>query len=122
MKESQDRKVARCFRHKRVRRKVSGTADRPRMAVSVSNRYMYVQFVDDLSGATLASISSMGIDGPRNVGTAKKLGQAVAALAKERGISRAVVDRGGFRYHGRIKALVEAAVEGGLSIKSKEAK
>jgi large subunit ribosomal protein L18 len=122
MKESQDRKAARFYRHMRVRKKVNGTADRPRMAVSVSNRYMYVQFVDDLSGATLASVTSMSIEGPRNVETARKLGQAVAALARERGITRAVVDRGGFRFHGRIKALVEAAVEGGLSIKSKEAK
>ena len=122
MKESQDRKIARCYRHMRVRKKVSGTPERPRMAVSVSNRYMYVQFVDDLNGATLASVSSMSIEGPRNVETAKRLGQAVAAVARERGISRAVIDRGGFRYHGRIKALVEAAVEGGLSIRSKEAK
>jgi large subunit ribosomal protein L18 len=92
------------------------------MAVSVSNRFMYVQFIDDLNGATMASVTSRGIEGPRNVETARKLGRAAAAAARERGISRVVVDRGGFRYHGRVKALVEAALEGGLVIRSKEEK
>jgi large subunit ribosomal protein L18 len=122
MKEAQNRKVARSFRHRRVRKKVEGTPDRPRMAVSVSNRFIYVQFIDDVNGVTLASASSMKIDGPRNIETAGKLGRMAAAAAKERGICSVVVDRGGFRFHGRVKALVDAAVEGGLSIRSKEAK
>jgi large subunit ribosomal protein L18 len=93
------------------------------MALCASNRYLYVQFIDDANGVTLASVSSLGADGGRkNAATAGALGKEAAAVAKERGISRVVVDRGGFKFHGRIKALVDAAVAAGLGIRSEEAK
>ena len=111
-----DRTQRRAKRHRRVRRKVAGSAERPRMSIMRSNRYMYVQFIDDEAGLTLAAASTHGNDGANNLAAADDLGTRAAAAAVEKGISRIVVDRGGFRYHGRVKALVEAAVKGGLSI------
>jgi large subunit ribosomal protein L18 len=105
------RKDLRRRRHRRLRRKISGTAARPRMAVYVSNRGIAVQFVDDENGATLAGVASTA---GKNVAAARQLGQRAAEAARERGIGEVVVDRGGFKYHGRVKALVEAAVEAGL--------
>ncbi|MBM4143093.1 MAG: 50S ribosomal protein L18 [Lentisphaerae bacterium] len=107
-----NRSDSRRRRHRRVRRKISGTAERPRMAVYVSNRRIAVQFVDDDRGVTLAAAVSDG--GRKNVETARELGRSAAAQALARGIGEVVVDRGGFKYHGRIKALVEAAVGAGL--------
>jgi large subunit ribosomal protein L18 len=101
-------------RHERVRKKISGTAGRPRMAIKIANRYMYVQFIDDDLGHTLASASSLKMDAPNNAATARLLGLAAANVALESGIREAVVDRGGHRYHGRVKAIVEAVAEKGL--------
>ncbi|MBM4147452.1 MAG: 50S ribosomal protein L18 [Lentisphaerae bacterium] len=122
MKERQNRKVSRGFRHARVRRKVTGTPDRPRMALTASNRHLYVQFVDDTNGVTLASASSEKIEGAKkNIATANTVGQMAATAAKEQGITRVVIDRGGFKFHGRIKAIVDAAIAQGLKIRSEEA-
>lgn len=104
-------------RHMRLRRKVCGSAERPRMCVFVSGRHMYVQFIDDAASRTLASASTQAGElkgGKANVEMAKKLGAAAAAAAKATGIAQVVFDRGGFAYAGRVKALAEAARESGL--------
>ena len=93
------------------------------MCIAVTNRNMMVQFVDDDAEKTLASASTMGVEGERvSVDTASQLGRRAAENAIEKGIRHVVIDRGGFRFHGRIKALVEAACETGLTTSSKEAK
>ena len=108
-----DRQAARRRRHRRVRRKVSGTAGRPRMAVMFSNRNIYVQLIDDEAQRTLCSVSGTG--GARmNMEAAKALGTQLAEQAKDKSIINFVVDRAGFKYHGRLQAIVEAAIEGGL--------
>jgi large subunit ribosomal protein L18 len=113
---SNDKKISRAYRHKRIRAKVSGTAERPRMALMKSNRHFYVQFVDDTRGTTLASASTVNLGKPQNKETAKEVGRRAAEAAKAKGFTQVVVDRGGFKFHGRIKALVDAAVEAGLCI------
>ena len=110
-----NRKVQRQKRHMRLRQRVIGTAERPRMSICVTNKNMYVQFIDDDAGRTLASASSLK-EKKANMEVAKSLGQAAAAAAKAAGITTVVVDRGGFKYTGRIAAIVESAVEGGLSV------
>ncbi len=112
--KAKTRKDYRLSRHKRIRKKVSGTAECPRMAVMVSNKHMYVQLIDDTAEVTLATSTTVNEKG-NNLETAKILGQRIGEIAKEKGLSRFVVDRGGFRYHGRVKAIVEAAIEAGLS-------
>jgi len=107
-------------RHLRLRNKIAGTAARPRMALCVSNANLYVQFVDDETGKTLASASSLPLKAKLNLETAAKVGEAAAEAAKAAGISLVVVDRGGFRYHGRVKACVEAALKAGLKLNDKE--
>jgi len=112
------RRVAKARRHFRVRRKVSGTPERPRLSVTRSSRHIVVQLVDDLAGHTLASASSLeadvrALDGDKKA-RAAKVGELVAARAKSAGVSRVVFDRGGNDYHGRIAALADAAREGGL--------
>lgn len=102
-------------RHQRIRKKVSGTSERPRMAIMVSNKQMYVQFINDHEGRTLASASTLGAEGVRGVDAARQLGRDAAAAALANGIGSVVVDRGGFTYHGRLKAIVEGALEAGLS-------
>ena len=82
-------------RHARVRKKIAGTRVRPRMSIKVTNRFMYVQFIDDAQGSTLAAASSMKMDGKNNVATARLLGLSAAKIAKEVGIQSVVVDRGG---------------------------
>ena len=104
-------------RHRRVRKKVRGTADRPRLAVFRSANHIYAQVIDDVAGRTVAAASSIeadlkGVGG--NVDGATKVGTLVAERAKAAGIDRVVFDRGGFRYHGRVAALADAAREGGL--------
>lgn len=113
------KKEYRVRRHLRLRRKISGTADRPRMSVFVSNRHLYVQFIDDQASRTLATVSSAAGDGKAFAGrvsidAAKKLGALAAAAAREKGIGSVVFDRGGFTFAGRIKALADAAREAGL--------
>ena len=107
------------LRHQRLRQRVKGTAARPRMSVCISNRNIFVQFIDDDAMTTLASASTIGRQAPLNLATARLIGQAAAEAALAKGIARVVVDRGGFRYHGRVREIVEAAVAAGLSISDK---
>ena len=112
-----DKNEDRLRRHRRVRGKISGTAERPRLAVFRSSKHIYAQIIDDVAGVTLASASTMdkdfeGFGG--NIEAATKVGNAVAKKALEKGITTVVFDRGGFVYHGRVKALAEGAREGGL--------
>ncbi len=103
--------------HKRIRSRMSGTQDRPRLAVFRSVNHIYAQVIDDQQGHTLASAASTEKDmrgKGGNVEGAKLIGKAVAERAKEKGITRVVFDRGGYLYHGRIKALADAAREAGL--------
>jgi large subunit ribosomal protein L18 len=112
-----DKKGIRIRIHKRIRNKIAGTPERPRLAVFRSVKHIYAQVIDDVSGRTLAAASSnekgAEFDGG-NVAGAKEVGRMVAARAREKGISRVVFDRGGYQYHGRVKALADAAREGGL--------
>ena len=104
-------------RHARVRGKISGTAERPRLCVFRSECNIYAQIIDDAAGATLVSASSVekDFDGKGgNIEAAKKVGAAVAERALKKGIENVVFDRGGYIYHGRVQALAEAAREGGL--------
>ena len=107
---------ARRRRHARVRGKVRGTTERPRLAVFRSNRTIYVQVIDDVEGTTLCSADSRttGDAGDKSA-QAKAVGQLIAERAKAAGIDTVVFDRGGFLYHGRVKALAEGAREGGLN-------
>ena len=113
-----NRKVQRQKQHLRLRQRVIGTAARPRMSICITNKNMYVQFIDDDAGKTLASASSLK-EKAANMEVAKSLGQAAAAAAKAAGITTVVVDRGGFKYTGRVAAIVESAVEAGLSVSAK---
>jgi large subunit ribosomal protein L18 len=110
------KREARVRRHRRVRKKVRGTAERPRLAVFRSNRHIYAQLVDDGAARTLASASDVGITDGDKSARAKRVGQALAEQAKAAGVERVVFDRGGRLYHGRVKALADAAREGGLEI------
>jgi large subunit ribosomal protein L18 len=110
---------ARRRRHFRVRKSVHGTAGRPRLAVFRSNRYIYAQVIDDEAGRTLAAASSQEPalrSKSLTVDTAAEVGTLVASRAKEAGIDSVVFDRGGFKFHGRVKALADAAREGGLTL------
>ena len=109
---------ARRRRHRRVRGKVAGTAERPRLVVFRSNRSIEAQLIDDVAGKTLAAASSLDKDLKVKTGatrdSAAAVGKALAERARKAGISRVVFDRGGFLFHGRVKALADAAREGGL--------
>ncbi len=112
-----DTNAQRLRRHKRVRAKISGTPERPRLNVFRSEANIYAQVIDDVAGVTLCSASSLekGFEGlGSNCEAAKKVGQAVAERAKAKGITTVVFDRGGYVYHGRVQALAEGAREGGL--------
>ncbi len=112
-----DSNKARLKRHKRVRAKISGTPECPRLNVFRSARHIYAQIIDDLSGTTLAAASTMDKDFEGNGGNkeaAHKVGEAVAKKAMEKGITKVVFDRSGYIYHGRVKELAEGAREGGL--------
>jgi large subunit ribosomal protein L18 len=108
---------ARNRRHKRVRGKVSGTAERPRLAVFRSNLGISAQLIDDQAGQTLAAASWQGLTKSKGSKTdqAKEVGKLLAANAKKAGVETCVFDRGGYLYHGRVKALAEGAREGGLT-------
>ena len=112
-----DTKAQRLHRHKRVRGKVSGTPERPRLNVFRSETNIYAQIIDDTKGVTLASASSLekgfSCDGTKT-DAAKKVGEIIAQRARDKGIDTVVFDRGGYLYHGRVKALAEGAREGGL--------
>jgi large subunit ribosomal protein L18 len=107
---------ARERRHRRVRGKVAGTAERPRLAVFRSNRGVFAQLIDDVSGKTLAGASWVTVKGLHGNKTdqARAVGRALADAAKRVGVDSVVFDRGGYLYHGRVKALAEGAREGGL--------
>ena len=98
----------------RIRGKISGTAQRPRMSVFRSNKQIYVQLVDDLEGKTLASASSKGIEEGNKTEIADKVGKAIAEKALAAGLTEVVFDRNGYLFHGRVKSLADAAREGGL--------
>jgi large subunit ribosomal protein L18 len=115
MDAARARRSGRLRRHARVRKRVSGTAERPRLAVFRSNRHIYAQLIDDAHGRTLAAAGSVGVAGAGDKSaTARRVGADLAARAKAAGITTVVFDRGGFRFHGRVKALADAAREGGL--------
>ena len=112
-----DTRAQRLKRHKRVRGKVSGTTERPRLSVYRSDNHIYAQIIDDVGQKTLVSASTVekGFDGPGgNIEAAGKVGKTVARRAIDKGIEEVVFDRGGYLYHGRVKALAEGAREGGL--------
>ena len=114
-----DKNEARLRRHRRVRGKISGTAERPRLDVFRSSKHIYAQIIDDVAGVTLASASTLekGFEGfGGNVEAANKVGKLIAEKALAKGIKQVVFDRGGFVYHGRVKALAEGAREGGLEL------
>ncbi|HPE96107.1 MAG TPA: 50S ribosomal protein L18 [Bacillota bacterium] len=112
-----DSNVKRVKRHKRIRAKISGTAAKPRLSVYRSENNIYAQIIDDITGGTLVSASSVekefGNEGG-NIASAKKIGKLVAERALAKGIEDVVFDRGGYLYHGRVQALAEAAREAGL--------
>lgn len=98
----------------RIRKRVNGTTERPRMSVFRSNKQIYVQIINDLTGTTLASASSLGLEATPKKEQAAKVGELVAKKAIEAGISKVVFDRNGYLYHGRVKELADAARKGGL--------
>jgi large subunit ribosomal protein L18 len=104
--------------HQRLRTKLSGSSERPRLNVYRSLNHIYVQVIDDMSGKTLVAASTAGKKGGKktggNVASAKEIGKTIAQRAQEKGIKKVVFDRGGYLYHGRIKALADAAREAGL--------
>jgi large subunit ribosomal protein L18 len=117
MVSKKDSNQARLHRHVRVRGKVSGTAERPRLSVYRSLNHIYAQVIDDVKGVTLTAASSVEKDFGMNGGNkeaAKKVGELVAKRALEKGIENVVFDRGGYIYHGRVQELAEGAREGGL--------
>jgi large subunit ribosomal protein L18 len=114
--DPKSKRDARLRRHTRVRKKVTGSGERPRLAVYRSNRHIYVQLIDDARAVTLAQASDSEVGGEDKMSRAKAVGELIAGRAKEAGIERAVFDRGGRLYHGRVTALAEGAREGGLQI------
>jgi large subunit ribosomal protein L18 len=115
---SEGRRLSRLRRHARLRKKIAGTAERPRLVVNRSSRHIHVQLVNDLEGVTLAAASSIeadvrAVDGDKKAHSVR-VGQLIAERAKAAGIEEAVFDRGGYTYGGRIAALADAAREGGL--------
>jgi large subunit ribosomal protein L18 len=115
-----DKNKARLKRHLRVRKKINGTVERPRLSVYRSSKHIYAQLIDDVAGVTIASASTLDkelaekVGNGGNVESAKLVGELIAKRAKEKGHERVVFDRGGYLYHGRIQALADAARETGL--------
>ena len=107
---------ARLRRHARVRKRVSGAANRPRLAVFRSNRHIYAQLIDDVSARTLAAASDLEVSAGSKTQAAKAVGELIAERARGAGIERVVFDRGGRQYHGRVAAVADGAREGGLQI------
>lgn len=112
--------VARSRRHLRVRKKITGTAERPRLVVTRSNRHIVAQLVDDATGRTLVSASTLEVDLRAAEGDksdkARKVGQLIALRSKDAGIEQAVFDRAGNKYHGRVAAVADGARDGGLTL------
>jgi large subunit ribosomal protein L18 len=115
-----DKNKARLKRHLRVRKKIEGTEARPRLNVFRSSKHIYAQIIDDVTGVTMASASTLDkelkedVSNGGNVNAARKVGELIARRAKEKGVEKVVFDRGGYIYHGRVQALAEAARETGL--------
>ncbi|PKG24565.1 50S ribosomal protein L18 [Niallia nealsonii] len=113
-----DKNQVRRKRHARVRSKLSGTQARPRLNVFRSNKHIYAQLIDDVNGVTIANASTLdkelNLDSASNLDAAVKIGELVAKRAVEKGVKAVVFDRGGYLYHGRVKALADAARENGL--------
>jgi large subunit ribosomal protein L18 len=120
MAKNKSRSEARERRHKRVRSRITGTPDRPRLSIYRSLSEIYAQIIDDKAGQTLTSASTLDhdlrstVEGMKKSEKARKIGQALAERAKAKGIKQVVFDRGGYRYIGRVKALADGAREGGL--------
>ncbi len=120
MDKAKEKRLARQLRHQRVRKKVQGTSDRPRLSVFRSLKHIYAQVIDDTRGHTLVSASTLdaevqaGIQGKTKTGQAEVVGEVLARRAQAIGIKQVVFDRGGYRYHGRVKSLAEAARKAGL--------
>ena len=120
MSNGKTRKMMSVVRHKRLRKKVKGTPDRPRLAVFKSGKHIYAQVIDDTKAATLVSTGSLQKDlagelkDKKRLEVAKLIGQTIGQKAKDAGVTQVVFDRGGFKYHGRVKALAEGARESGL--------
>ena len=116
----EDKERLRKKRHRRVRYKINGTAERPRLNVSRSLQHIYAQLIDDTTGRTLAAASTLdaslrgNLEKSGNVEAAKAVGKLIAERGKEKGVTSVVFDRGGYKYHGRVQALADAAREGGL--------
>ncbi len=114
-----EKRLLRLRRHRRVRKKVFGTPERPRLCVFRSNQNIYAQLIDDVNSQTLVSASTLDPElsdwrGKKNIEAAKQVGFLIAKRALEKGIKKVVFDRAGYKYHGKIKALAESAREGGL--------
>lgn len=120
MQSKSQQKDGRLRRKRRIRKNITGSQARPRLSVYRSNRHIYVQLIDDVAGATLVSASTQdaelreAVEGLEKSEAAKKVGQAVAERAKQKGINQVVFDRNGYLYHGRVAAVAEGAREGGL--------
>lgn len=119
MIKKQDRNEARRARHMRIRKRITGTAERPRLCVFRSNKHIYAQVVNDVDRATIVSASTLdedfAVDKSWGTDAAREVGRLVAERAKEKGIADVVFDRGGYIYHGRVAAVADAAREAGLS-------
>lgn len=120
MKHTKHKKINLYRRHKRVRAKIKGTAERPRVSVFKSNKNIFVQFINDTQGKTILSSKVISAKKSKIKGTkmekAAKIGEMLAEKAKELGIKKIVFDRGGFKYHGRVKAIAEGLKKGGVKI------
>lgn len=103
-------------RHRSIKGKVLGNTERPRVSVHRSDKYVFVQVIDDSQGSTLASVHGKSIEGKDKTTQARLAGEALAKLAQAKGISRVVFDRSGYRYHGRVKAVVEGLRAGGIEV------
>ena len=120
MASTKKKQAARARRKRSIRKRLSGTAERPRLSVFRSNKHIYAQVIDDVTGATLAAASTQSedvrgaLDGKKKSEAAAVVGQVIAARCKEKSIESVVFDRNGFIYHGRVKAVADGAREGGL--------
>lgn len=114
-KHTSDRKVNRLKKKIRIRKTVQGTAERPRLCVFRSGKHVYAQIINDVNGATLLSVSSLGKDSKSGIEMAKVIGNEIAKAALTHNIKDVVFDRNGYLYHGRVKSLAEGAREGGLN-------
>lgn len=109
-----NRNKQRQVRHRRMRFYLKGTAERPRLNVFRSNKQIYAQVIDDINSVTIASASSLKLENGANIEGAKEVGKLVAEMAVKKGVKKVIFDRGGYLYHGRVKALADAAREAGL--------